>query len=119
MSLSWLAETVGGWCSAALKPPPFPSPALTFLLLGVKSLSKETTRNFTGKSKQECGSEWIHREGGSSWGKRTEIHPEPCSGALPPKQHSQRVLALPWANAGGPSAAQDEPPYFHAAQEQG
>lgn len=26
-----------------------PSPALTFWLLGVRSLSKETTRNFTGK----------------------------------------------------------------------
>ena len=44
---------------------PFPSPALTFLLLGVKSLSKETIRNFTGKSKRGCRSErWVHPQGG-------------------------------------------------------
>lgn len=63
--------------------------------------------------------EWVHPQGGvSSWGKWMEIHPEPCSGALPPKQHSlqrcQRVLALPWASAGDPSASQEEPSYFHA-----
>lgn len=62
-------------------------------------------------------------EGRSPWGRWMEIHPEPCSGALPPKQHSlqrcHRIPALPWDSAGGPSTSQDELFYFHAVYEQG
>lgn len=60
--LPWPAKMVGGQCRGGPSPLPFPSPALTFSLLGAKSLSKETTRNFTGKNKQGCRSERIHRE---------------------------------------------------------